>query len=55
MAVDLLWNIKMSNKSKSTNLDLTCIKHSNDTTSAVAMVFVVENNNKKCSMASYDH
>ena len=39
MAVDLLWNIKISNKSKSTNLDQSCIKHSNHTTSAVPMVF----------------
>ena len=46
MAVDLLWNIKISNKSKSTNLDLTCIKLSNHTTSAVAMVLVDENNSK---------
>ena len=46
MAVDLLWNIKISNKSKSTNLDQSCIKHSNHTTSAVAMVFVVKTTTK---------
>ena len=46
-----------SNKSKSINinLDLTRIKHDSHATSAVAMVLVNENNNKKCSMASYDH